>query len=267
MNFLSVLGDFLKRNSAVKGSPLPLVHTCQSYNLEGIMAASAISTRHCDVFKEQLNYFFVGRPAYKKELSSEAAEWELPICFVFSYDISNAKRIFPFDSGAFERKIFPSFIQMMNRDSFDVISTPDAPARVIGTFFGSPANYFRLKTPDEDTFAGKFSLGVFDAEIRALHRLIIKTGKPPDQSTEYKKIDDRRFTIEVQFPADKILNKKDLLAVVLPEPYFLDTKVTKYFRALGAQLISYQVHPLNPNLYYAIIYEKLYDFFRRKKYI
>jgi hypothetical protein len=264
---MSSLADFLMRNSAVKSGPLPLVHTTQAYNLEDIMSASAISTRQCDVFKEKLSYFFVGRPAYKKELSNEAAEWELPICFIFSYDVSNAKRIFPFDSGAYEKRMFPSFIQMMNRESFNVSSAPNAPERIIGTFFGSPANYFRLKTQDEDTFAARFSLGVFDAEIRALHRLIIKTGKPPDHSTDYKKIDDRRFTIEVQFTSDKILQKKELLAVVLPEPYFLDPKVTKYFRALGAQLISYQVHPLNPNLYYAIVYEKLYDFFRRKKFI
>ena len=261
------LGDFLKRNSAVVSKPLPLVHTCQAYSLDAIMNATAIKTHHCHVFKEDLNYFFVGRPAYKKEIPEEAAEWELPICFVFSYDVSGAKRIYPFDSGAHDRKIFPSFIQMMNRDNFDIASTPDGPARIIGTFFGTPANYFRLKTSDEETFASKYSLGTFDAEVRALHRLIIKTGKPPDKSTEYKRIDDRRFTIEVQFPVDKMLRKKELLAVILPEPYFLEPKVTRYFQMLGAQLISYQIHPLNPNLYYGIIYEKIYDFFRRKKFL
>lgn len=112
------LGDFLMRNSASVGRPLPLVHTCQSHSLENIISSGKIKTHYCDVFQEDLNYFFVGRPAYKKDLDEEAAEWELPSCFVFSYDISGAKRIYPFDTGAYQRGLFPSFIQMMNRDEF-----------------------------------------------------------------------------------------------------------------------------------------------------
>jgi hypothetical protein len=260
------LADFLLRNSAVVGRPLPLVHTCQAYSLEGIIKGGVIKTHRCDIFKEQLNYFFVGRPAYKKELGEEAAEWELPVCFVVQYDISSAKRIYPFDSGAFANKMYPSFIQMMALDQFELKSAPDAPARIIGTFFGSPANYFRLKTNDEDSFNSSYSLGVFDTEVRALHRLILKTNKRPDQSTDYKKIDDRRFTVEVQFAEDKYLKKKDLLAVILPEPYLLDPKITRYFKTLGAKLISYQIHPLNPDLYYGIIYEKIHDFFSRNQF-
>jgi hypothetical protein len=261
------IADFLMRNTASVGKALPLVHTCQAYSLDSILADGRIRAHHCDVFNEDLTYFFVGRPAYKKELADEAAEWELPICFVFSYDIADAARIFPFDTGAFNRKLFPSFIQMMEMDNFELSSASNSPARVIGTFFGTSANYFRLRTSDEDTFNSNFSLGAFDAEVRSLHRLIMKTNKKPDKSTDYKKIDDRRLTVEVQFAKDKLLKKKELLAVVLPEPYFLEPRVTKYFKALGTKLISYQIHPLNPDVYYGIIYEKLYDFFRTKRFI
>jgi hypothetical protein len=237
------LADFLMRNSASVGRPLPLVHTCQSYSLENIISSGKIKTHYCDVFQEDLNYFFVGRPAYKKDLDDEAAEWELPSCFVFSYDVSGAKRIYPFDTGAYKRGLFPSFIQMMNRDEFDVSGISDAPGRIIGTFFGTPANYFRLKPMDEDSFVSRYSLGAFDAEVRSLHRLIVKTGKKPDRSTDFKRIDDRRSTIEVQFEGDRLLRKKDLIAVILPEPYFLEARVTDYFGKLGARLLSYQVHP------------------------
>ncbi|HZQ12452.1 MAG TPA: hypothetical protein VFB31_06550 [Pseudolabrys sp.] len=264
---MSKLGDFLMRNSAVVGKPLPLIHTCQSYNLEGILSTGRIRTHYCDVFRENLNYFFVGRPAYKKEFGEEAAEWELPTCFIFQYDISDAKRIYPFDTGAFDKKLFPSFIQMMDRDQYELSKLADGPQRLIGTFFGTPASYFRLKTVDEDYFSTNYSLGVFDAEVRALHRLILKTNKKPDATTDYKRIDDRRFTVEVQFDKDRQLQKKDILAAILPEPYFLDPRVTSYFKKLGAKLISYQIHPLNPDLYYGIIYEKIYDFFRRNRYV
>lgn len=231
------------------------------------MDEGKIKTHFCEVFQEKLNYFFVGRPAYKKEFSDEAAEWELPICFVFSYHITDAKRIFPFDTGGFERKIFPSFIQMVNRDEFDMTSISDGPSRFIGTFFGSPVNYFKLKVDSEDSFVNKFSLGVFDHEIRALHRLVMKTGKPPDKSTDYKRIDDRRSTIEVQFSDDKLLEKDKLLAVILPEPYYLEPSVTRYFRALGAELISYQTFPHNPDLYYGVIYDKIYSYFKKHQFI
>lgn len=110
----------------------------------------------------------------------------------------------------------------------------------------------------------RYSLGVFDAEVRSLHRLIVKTGKKPDRSTEFKRIDDRRSTIEVQFEGDRLLRKKELIAAILPEPYFLEPRVTDYFEKLGATLLSYQMHPLNPNFYYAVIYEKIHALFRRK---
>jgi hypothetical protein len=156
---------------------------------------------------------------------------------------------------------------MMNRDEFDVSGISDAPGRIIGTLFDTPANYFRLKPMDEDSFVSRYSLGAFDAEVRSLHRLIVKTGKKPDRSTDFKRIDDRRSTIEVQFEGDRLLRKKDLIAVILPEPYFLEARVTDYFGKLGARLLSYQVHPLNPNHYYAIIYEKIHDLFQKKRYI
>jgi hypothetical protein len=134
---LSKLGDFLTRNSAITAKALPLVHTCHSYNLAGIISDSKIKTHYCDVFHEQLNYFFVGRPAYKKDLSEEAADWELPTVFIFSYNIVDAKRLYPFDTGALNKKMLPSFIQMMNRDSFDVADVPNAPDGLLAHFLAT----------------------------------------------------------------------------------------------------------------------------------
>ena len=92
---MSRLKEFLLRNSVVPARPPGLVHTCQAYSLDEIMKDDAIKPSMCDVFGEPLAYFFVGRPAYKRDLDPDAAEWELPVCFVFEYDISSAKRIYP----------------------------------------------------------------------------------------------------------------------------------------------------------------------------
>lgn len=228
------------------------------------MRTGAIKAQLCDVFQEQLNYFFVGRPAYKAgHDDDESAFWELPICFIFRFDVTDSKRIYPFDTGAFSRRKFPRFIQMMNQDEFEMGSVVNGPEKYIGTFFGTPAKYFKMEPIDESKLQNKYSLGVFDAEIQALHRLVIRPG-PKIGAT---RTDDRRSTIEVQFDKDRVLLKKDLLAVIMPEPYFLEHKVTKYFEDLGAEIISYQTFPQNPTVYYAIIYQKIGDFFRAKKFM
>ncbi|MDR3448736.1 MAG: hypothetical protein P4M15_03125 [Alphaproteobacteria bacterium] len=232
--------------------------------MEQIIRTGVIKAQLCDVFQEQLNYFFVGRPAYKaRHDDDEGAFWELPVCFVFQFDVTNSKRIYPFDTGAFEREKFPQFIQMMDREDFEIGAVINGPEKYIGTFFGTPSKYFKMEPIDESKLQSRYSLGVFDAEIQALHRLVIRPG-PKIGDT---RVDDRRSTIEVQFDKDRVLLKKDLLAVIMPEPYFLEPEVTKYFESLGADIISYQTFPQNPTLYYAVIYEKIGEFFRAKKLI
>jgi len=110
---MSALQNFLKRNQITKANPLPLVHTTESYYLKKIVGSGIVEARRCNVFRnEKLSYFFVGRAAYKRELHQEAEYWELPACLVFSFFIDGVKRIYPFDSGAFKAKRYPSFINM-----------------------------------------------------------------------------------------------------------------------------------------------------------
>jgi len=186
------------------------------------MKDSAIKPSMCDVFREPLAYFFVGRPAYKRDLDPDAAEWELPVCFVFEYDISGAKRIYPFDTGAFAKTRYPQFLQMMALDKFEVTGLDRAPDRIIGAFFGGTRNYFRLKTESEESFRAKFALGAFDAEVKAYHKLIL---------AKQSRADDRRTTIEVQLDKSTLITAANLLAVILPEPYFLNAEVRAYFRS------------------------------------
>lgn len=143
---VSALESFLQRNSVVPTSSLPLVHSTKSYNLKAMLEAGAINPQECDVFlKEKINYFFVGRPSYKYTTDSSSADhWELPCCFIFAADVvKDPSRVFPFDSGAFSRGRFPDYIDMMPRSDFQM-NLPDAPQRIIGSFFGSAKNYFLL---------------------------------------------------------------------------------------------------------------------------
>ncbi len=122
---MSALARFLERNSVKVGKSLPLVHSTKAYYLDKILTSGKIDTAHCDVFKEELAYFFVGRPAYKWETFGDAAEWELQVCFIFEYDIKDALRIFPFDSGAYNSR-YPPYLTMMQLHEFEV-SNPAFP--------------------------------------------------------------------------------------------------------------------------------------------
>ena len=142
---------------------MPLVHTTESYYLKKIISSGKIEAHPCDVFsQERLAYFFVGRAAYKRELLQEGEYWELPTCIVFDFFIDNVKRIFPFDSGAFKSKRYPPFINMMDMLDFETSSDLEAPQKLIGTFFGTARNYYRLTARSQEQFENLFEIDVLD---------------------------------------------------------------------------------------------------------
>ena len=125
--------EFLNRNSVLPSPELPMVHSTPAYFLKNIRDSGAISPQKCEVFGGKLSYFFFARPAYKLQGDdNQAAEWELPACFIFDYRaIPKPKRVFPFDSGAFHTGRMPHYIGMMKRDDFDVSDVPAAPTRIV----------------------------------------------------------------------------------------------------------------------------------------
>lgn len=251
---MSVLSEFLKRNQISSAQPLPMVHTTESYFLKKIIASGRIEARPCNVFRgENLSYFFVGRAAYKRELNQEAEYWELPSCVVFEYD-GSAKRIFPFDSGAFKGRRYPNFLNMMDLSDFDAGPEPSAPQKIMGTFFTSNKNYYRLNARSRESFEATFDVDVLDEEIKALHRLI---------QFKNDKFDDRRFAIELQFENDVVLSERKPLLVVMPETYLDNHKYVSALEATGAEIQTYPLYPLRKEYYYYSIYEKLDYFYGR----
>ncbi len=259
---VSALESFLQRNSVVPSSTLLLVHSTKSYNLKAILAAKEIKPQECDVFlNEKLNYFFVGRPSYKYTTSStDASFWELPCCFIFASDVvSSPQRTFPFDSGAFSKKLFPDYIAMMQRKDFE-ISGEDAPQRIIGSFFGSAKNYFLLKPKSAQAFDQEFSLSPFDAEVQAILRLAGEGAIPG--------FDDRRFAIEVQSKESLRLADSKPLAVVLPEQYLdIPEVIDTIQNDWGAEPLGYPMFSLSVSAYHALIYKEVYSFYKRNKFI
>ncbi|MET7241897.1 hypothetical protein ABZT49_00870 [Methylobacterium sp. EM32] len=250
--------EFISRNSVASSSSMPLVHTTASYFVKSIRESDALIPQICDVFGTPLTYFFVGRPAYRvKHAEGQAEDWELPSCFIFRYEaMVNPKRVFPFDSGAFSTGRMPNYVGMMDRDSFDVANIEDAPQRVIGAFFGSLSKYFEGKPKDAGQFANEFSLGVFDQEAKAVHRLA--------SEKSLSTLDDRRLSVEMQFDTLVDLKVENPLAVIMPLPYYADAKFRDHVENVWkATPISYPISSLNSCEYQALIYDRMMTFYQK----
>ncbi len=255
---MSLLLDFLSRNTIDQDKPLPLVHTCEAILLKKILREKALRTSKCNVFKgEDLLYFFVGRPAYKKESVLEPHYWELPTCVICEYNITGAKRIYPFDTGAFANGMYPNFISLAQMTDYDISADPSSVNKIIGTFFSDRLSYFRTKVRPEAEFVAKYSIDVLDEEIRALHALI--TTRMPNSP------DDRRASIEVSFDKSFDLSKRKVLAIVVPEIYLESDEIMQYIEVdLQAEPISYPITGQNMNHYYSCIYMLVEQFYHKK---
>jgi len=255
---MTPLDRFLQRNSIKPAASLPLVHSAAAYTIRRIIQSKKIIAKtECNVFKgEKLNYFFVGRPAYKREYEVEGDYWELPACVILDYRSVSVKRIYPFDTGAFD--MYPEFIRIMDRSDFETTNTSDAPERLIGSFFISPTNYFKLRPRSVNDFERRFDVGILDEEIKALYKLILsKTGK----------YDDRRFSIEVQSDHSVALTD-NVLGVVFPEEYCESDEFMGWVENdLKATPLPYQSFPLKKEFYYYAMYEAVAKFYQSKGWI
>ncbi len=253
------ISQFLTRMSNARTEDLPLIHTTPAYNLRRIFEEGRIETAPCQFFgNESLSYFFFGRPAYKWETEGDAADWELPVCFVFEYNIDDAYRVFPFDTGAFKSKRLPGFITGMPIGEFEIGLVPSAPGKIVGAFFSSPSNYFGNRCRSEDDFKESLSVSDIESEVRALHKLY---------SYPNLKSDDRRATVEIQFDKHIELSEKKLIAIILPDIYLADKNVSKYIKDNGIYVNTYDTFPLNSSAYTALIYHRLKEFYKRHGFI
>lgn len=253
--------SFLQRNTLPRIDLPPLVHSTRSANLKYVLNDEKIQVAKCDVFNKDLNYFFIGRPAYKnKSASHTVADWELPTCFIFDFKaISSIHKIFPFDTGAYHADgLMPSYVSCMAMSEYEVQPDFGSVERLLGAMFSTSRNYFLLKNViSEDDLKNNYEVDMLNPEILALRRLANDEGK--------NKIDDRRFAIEVSSEKSVSIEANNLLAVVCPSIY-LDDKIfaNKIENEWKAKPIPYASLPLNYDQHVGEIYAKVLEFYERE---
>ncbi|WP_152096375.1 hypothetical protein [Rhizobium dioscoreae] len=170
-----------------------------------------------------------------------------------------SKRMYPFDSGAFERGLVPKYATMIDREDYALEPQPDVIERYIGTFFGSTRAYYMGEAVDKKSFLQRHGILPTEASLHALISLL-------NGERIGKELDERRSSIEIQVDHSIHLEGGAIKAVILPEIYLDDKNFIREIEALGAQIITYPRFPLNTDHYYFAMYERCSAYYENNGY-
>lgn len=221
-------------------------HSTDAFALRGLISSGEFTPRPCDVFNEDLLYFFYGRPAFRRNEQVQIAQSaKAPVVIVFSPSLVDAgRRVFPFDSGAFKDRYKNWVHQAMQLSDFELECSNGDPQRHVSAFFQNNSNYLKLipKTPPKP-YAGQF-------EVESLVAILT------DPSAE--KADDRRLAVELQVGQIVPFDSSTVVAVVIPDeleqaPWLQAFLATK---GAGIEVIKYELAPLRHGGHYQALLEE-----------
>jgi hypothetical protein len=213
------LNRLVKGQSPATGK-LPLVHITRAYAFDEMLDAHGLDPQYCDVFRENLVYLFYGRPAYRaKEGNNARLEFEWPIVFIFDPDkMTNIKRLFSFDTGAFKLKFYEDFFDNKSELlDFELEPTLETARKLVSAFYVDHKEYYHGASRKN------VALGHREFEAQGIFELARLPGVQGTKSL-HRVRDERSSAIELQI--DATINFRDsLLAVILPEPYLDDDEI------------------------------------------
>lgn len=230
----------LQKLSAPADQPgaLPLAHVTSAWKASEIVKGGQLETRNCDVFNDDLLYFFVLRPAYRAKDGDQPSHQlsRFPVAFVVRPSaVPHPRHVYPFDTGAAAKG---AFANKADNEVYleDYALAPDHKGATghIGWAFGTVDAYFRgeLRTNIEDgvSFTDSVTRGYID---------VARMGR--ENSNEH---DKRASAIELASSHDVAL-KGNLLLAILPKPYLEDG--TTLVDELNAMDVAIEYYDWQPN--------------------
>jgi hypothetical protein len=218
---------------------MPLTHITSGVSADDIARNDKISTAQCRVFEEPLAYFFYGRPAYRvgpdEVVKVEAA---CPYCFVFDDAlIHEAKAIFAFDTGAYERRLYAhTMTEEMKVEDFSLEKSTERPNKIIARIFSTKQAYIKGDTTGVAPSSQLAEPWEFHA--RAYLDLITSRGR--------NEPDDRICSIEVLFGSDVPLHGR-LRAVVVPHTLWGGERKAPWLTTLADRKVEVVPYEFIPN--------------------
>jgi hypothetical protein len=192
---------------------LPLVHTTTAYKFADIYPTDELLPRPCPVFKEDLLYFFYGRPAYRvRDTANSDIEFNWPIIFIFDPTaIKLLKRVFPFDTGGFQRGLYREFFHKDSAlDDFQLTDGLESASRIVDGFYSNNRNYYRGGSNKN------VEIPLMQFEASGVQQLSRLPGAQIHPSKNRR--DERSSAIEFQTP-QIVSFRAGLRAIVLPQQY------------------------------------------------
>jgi hypothetical protein len=244
-------------------SLMPLTHVTKGIGLQDIARAQLISSNNCKTLKEEMSFFFYGRPAFRVSGDgSIKAEAACPTCLIFKPElIEKAEKIHAFDTGAFGKRIYKHIIlDEMQISDFSLENDSSRPNKLIKRVFGSKQVYFDADT--NQTLKSDTGAESWEFHAKAYLDLINSPGR--------NEPDDRVCTIEVVFKGELKLSDQ-LIAVVVPHTLWTEAKKAPYlekFHNMGVEIVPYVFVPnRNPEYYNAKMETMILDFYKRSNFL
>ena len=248
---------------------MPLVHSTSFQSLVTIIESHVLSPTPCTVFSgEELLYLFYGKPAYRVStaVTNQGQLRHLPVCFILTPEsIKSAKRIYPFDSGAFESGLFDAFLSGLRRDNFMVGDFPQGPQRLVSAFYENNSNYYFGNVSD--------AIKPLPSQLEVSGYLdMLRDTAVSYSGTSQSASDDRRQTIEIQTDSPVALRPEQttdskgittvinkVMAVILPQSALdapeIREAVTQIWRA---KPLTYSLYKFSrPTEYHGVIREEI----------
>ena len=237
---------------------LPLIHSTGADAFLSLTETKTLSPSLCPVYKEQLLYFFYGRPAYRpnsKVLNTSLPVFR-PVCILLSHDaVSEPKRVAPLDTGAFHAGLFTRHLAPhMAKDCFYIDEGVKGAAKFVSAFFETNKRYYlgRLK---------------HDIHLKSTD-LIAQSYCSIVSDTGISEVDDRRSTIELQIDVAVPLTSQTVLAVALPEDFLEDDDLSNLILNIWlADIITYDIYSDRPSADVREIIARVKDYLSGKGYL
>lgn len=223
---------------------LPLIHITATGFAKEIVEAGQLEVRQCGVFRKDLVYFFVLRPAYSLKGGDEKSERinRFPFAFVLKADaVPNPYHVYPFDSGGAALGVFSDQAdEYVCLEDFELESTQTAAAGHIGWAFGTLDDYF------EGNLRGGLTDDVPAHETVTLAWQAI-AGMARTGSNDFNP-DKRASAVEVA-SARNVPLKGNVLLAVIPKQYLDDDgrKNVAFIDRLTELGIPWKTYEWQPN--------------------
>lgn len=210
---------------------LPATHATQAYRFDQFLNENQLNCTHCDVFSEELLYFFYGRPAYRaKEQNNVKLEYDWPIVMVFKPEtLSDISAVYPFDTGAFHLGIYKNFFHKDSKLSdFLLPANLEYAQKFVASFYKNNDEYFRGDSRKSVEIPSR------NFEAQGIHELA-RTPSSRISGVSSHIRDERSSTVELH-SKNTVSLINTMIGIIIPEPYLNDKDVNDAIARWGVEV-------------------------------